>query len=163
MSPTFSKEIKDFRWSVTTPPRHRNEVYISNGMVGYGVYAKTAHPKETLRLLEFLVGTKGQERMARMAWNIPSNRKVAESDAFLNNPTVDRKVTDIFLEASKHTRLFSRSPYVPPKEFDLYFYGEWDQMMLGKKTPEKAMGDAAKQINQAIRDNMAILGKEPAK
>lgn len=158
MSPTFAKEIKNFRWSVTTPPRHKAEVYLSNGMVGYGVYARTNRPNEAMRLLEFLVGEEGQKRMAKLAWNIPSNRRVAQSPEFLGNPITPPEVTRLFVRASEKTRLFSRSPYIPAKEFDFIFWAEWEQMTLRRKSPERAMQDAARRINQAIDDNMKLMG-----
>ena len=154
--PQFRKNIKSFAWGVTTPPRHKVDIYLSGGMVGYGIYAHTKHPQEAWRFMEYLVGPQGQEAIAKIGWNIPGRRETAYSPIFVENPNLDAEITQTFLEAAERTELFHRSPYINPTEYNLLFLPEWELVMLGEKSVPKALADAARKINQAIRDNMAL-------
>jgi multiple sugar transport system substrate-binding protein len=159
-APQFRKAITTFRWGVTTPPRDRVDVYLAGGMVGYGIYAHTPHPEAAWRLMEFLVGPDGQTRMAKIGWNIPSNQGIAYSPVFRANPDLDRTVTETFLRAAERTRLFEISHYINPAEWNLLFQPEWELALLGEKSVADALRAASRQIDQAIRDNRAILGEE---
>ena len=154
--PQFRKNIKSFAWGVTTPPRHKVDIYLSGGMVGYGIYAHTKHPQEAWRFMEYLVGPQGQEAIAEIGWNIPGRRETAYSPIFVENPNLNAEITQTFLEAAERTELFHRSPYINPAEYNLLFNPEWELVMLGEKSVPEALADAARKINQAIRDNMAL-------
>jgi len=159
-APQFKKAITTFGWGVATPPRDKVDIYLAGGMVGYGIYAHTPYPEAAWRLMEFLVGPEGQTQMAKIGWNIPSNRNIAYSPIFRQNPDLDRSVTETFLRAAERTRLFDISPYINPSEWYLLFSPEWELALLGEKTVPDAMRSASRQIDQAIRDNRAILGED---
>ncbi len=159
-APQFRKNIKNFAWGVVTPPRAREDVYVSGGMVGYGIYAYSERAAETWRFMEYLVGPQGQEAIARIGWNIPAHKATAYGPVFVDNPDLDGEVTRTFLRAAEKTRLFQHSPYITSSEFRLHFNPEWELVMLGEKSVAEAMRDATRRINQAIRDNRALLKVE---
>jgi multiple sugar transport system substrate-binding protein len=159
-APQFRDSIKDFRWGVTLPPGDKRDVYLSAGMNGWGMYAHTPHPDEAWRLMEFLLGPEGQSVTAEIGWNIPANRKVAESPVFRENPKLDRQVTATFLAAAPKAVLWQINPDISMGEVELYLNPELQRMSLGELTPEEALRRAATRINQALADNRAILGKE---
>jgi multiple sugar transport system substrate-binding protein len=160
MAPQFRANIKDFAWGVATPPHDRQDVYLSGGMVGYGIYARTPHPEAAWRFMESLVGPVGQAARARIGWNIPSNRDIARGPLFQDNPDLDRNVTATFLGAVDRTSLFDLNPYISPQEFDLYFAPQWEMVMLGEKSVPEAMQAATRQINQAIQDNQNLMRQD---
>jgi multiple sugar transport system substrate-binding protein len=161
--PQFRDNIKDFKWGVTTPPRHRSDVYVCGGMCGYGMYARAPHPEAAWRLMEFLVGPRGQEVCATIGWNIPSNRNVARSPVFRENPGLDRGITETFLAAAEKTRLFQTNPYINYGELQLRLSPHLELMALGEIPPAEALRRAVGDINQAIEDNLAILAEEAGK
>lgn len=158
-APQFKESIKDFDWGVTTPPRDVKDVYLSGAMVGYGIYSKTPHPKDAWRFMEFLVGPHGQAAVAGIGFNIPSNRNIAYSPVFTKNSHVSQEVIQTFLKAGEKTRFTQLSPYINLSEFNIYFLSQWDLVMMGQESVPDAMGIIKGQINQAIKDNMSIMGK----
>ena len=110
--------------------------------------------------MEYLVGPQGQEAIAKIGWNIPGRRKTAYSPIFVENPNLNAEITQTFLKAAERTELFHRSPYINPTEYNLLFLPEWELVMLGEKSVPAALADAARKINQAIRDNMALQKTE---
>ena len=157
--PQFTKHIKDFEWSVTTPPLHVRDIYLSAGMIGYGISAKTKHPEAAWAFFEYLQGPKGQEQLADIGWNIPASSVVAYGPHFLGNPDHDREIIEVFLEAVKKTVFIQLNPYITQQEFDLYFLPEWDLVLLGERSVKDAMDTVAAKVNQAIADNRALMGK----
>lgn len=158
--PQFTRNITDFEWDVTTPPRDERDVYLALGMVGYGIYAKTRHPEEAWLFFEHLAGEWGQEFRARAGWNIPASQGVAYSDTFAGNPDFNTDVIAKFLDAIPRTEYVGANPNISPNEYLLHFTSAWESVLLGERTVEEAMRSVAATLDQAIIDNRRLMGKE---
>jgi multiple sugar transport system substrate-binding protein len=156
--PEFKKRIKEFEWGVVTPPRDENDVYLSLGMVGYAMNARSKNPDEAWLFFEHMAGRWGQMHRANLGWNLPSNQMVANGEQFRENPDLDRTIIDVFLDAVPKTEFVGLNPYIEPEEFNLYFSPQWDMVLLGDKSVEDAVERIVRDVNRAIEDNIALKG-----
>lgn len=160
MVPILQRNVRDFDWGVVTPPRHVRDVYTCMAMAGYGINARTNHPEEAWKFFEFMAGPRGQQKHARMGWNIPSDRNIAHGPDFRDNPDLPSDVVEVFLSALPRTELIQINPFVLRGEMDMFFRPQWDLVLLGERSVEDAMARANRDLNRAIRANIAIMRPE---
>ena len=89
------RRIKDFDWDFAPLPRgsERANIILT---VSWSISAQSAHKDDAWKLVRWLTNEEGQKAQARLGLAIPSNRRAAESDAFVDaaKPTNDRGYLD---------------------------------------------------------------------
>lgn len=102
--PHYRQTVK-FDWDVAPfPAPHKGETATTfSGSVGYGVFAKTAKPDASWRLIEYLAGPEGQTQMTRSGFQVPNQRSLAATDVYLQRAQKPAHA-EVFLEAAAHSR-----------------------------------------------------------
>jgi len=89
------RRIKDFDWDFAPLPRgsERANIILT---VSWSISAQSAHKEDAWKLVRWLTNEEGQQAQARLGLAIPSNRRAAESDAFVDaaRPANDRGYLD---------------------------------------------------------------------
>jgi multiple sugar transport system substrate-binding protein len=75
-----------FHWDVAPFPEGENGSVVGIDASGYAISAKTAHPKESLELVQFLSSREAQAAFCKSGLIVPARRDVAESSDFLSAP-----------------------------------------------------------------------------
>ncbi len=154
-----------FSWDVAPYPLFgKKKIFVLHGPTGWAISAKTKHPEESFHFLEVLIGPEGQLATAKAGWNLPSNKKIAYSDAFLKNldHPHSEKINRIFLAAAENRIPIRYNPYLSPHTFYLFYKEKLHHEVIrkhgGKVGPVLEM--ATKEMNGEIATN---LSKEAAR
>lgn len=151
--PVLQRDAKDIDWDVVLPPRGVKRA-IWGSSSGICVYSRTAHPKQSIELLKYLVSPEMQLKICRLSGCIPTNRKVAQEWAQS-------------IETPEHIENFIKAiPYLEPSpravalsEIKSKMQRATERVMMGRATAEDAMNDAAEQIDRVIKRQNRLLGK----
>jgi len=152
--PILQRDAKDIDWDVVLPPRGVKRA-IWGSSSGICVFSRTAHPKQSIELLKYLVSPKMQLKICRLSGCIPTNRQVAQQWA-----------EDI--KTPEHIENFIKAiPYLEPSpravalsEIKSKMQRATERVMMGRATAEDAMNNAAEQIDRVIKRQNRLLGKE---
>ena len=106
--PQLRESSKDFRWDVVAMPRGVNSSCIASTQ-GFTIWKHTAHPKEAVELLKFLVSPEAQ----RLLWDlgVPSHRQttrqyVQQLPAPPQRGNVILQSMEFLNPAPRHARLY---------------------------------------------------------
>ena len=90
--PTY-RTITDFEWDYAPLPRGKASANMI-ATVAWGISGNTRHPEESWKLVSWLTGADTQSEQARLGLAIPTNRHVAEGDAFIDPETPPSRDVD---------------------------------------------------------------------
>lgn len=101
MVPTYRK-LK-FDWDVAPIPAAKEQYEWNtgwSGSVGFGINAKTKHPDEAFKLVEYFAGTEGQTKMTELGFQIPNFKSMSNTDVFLQKGQKPEHA-EVFINAAK--------------------------------------------------------------
>jgi multiple sugar transport system permease protein len=130
------RRIKDFDWDFAPLPRgsERANIILT---VSWSISAQSAHKADAWKLVRWLTNEEGQKAQARLGLAIPSNRRAAESDAFVDaaKPENDRG----FLDAVAASRVID---WPANPKFEQLLGSNLDEgLKTGNKPVAEAVGD----------------------
>ena len=130
------RRIKDFDWDFAPLPRgsERANIILT---VSWSISAQSAHKADAWKLVRWLTNEEGQKAQARLGLAIPSNRRAAESDAFVDaaKPENDRG----FLDAVAVSRVID---WPANPKFEQLLGSNLDEgLKTGNKPVAEAVGD----------------------
>ncbi len=142
-----------FDWDVApipVPDRSRPAILWS-GSVGLAVSAKTKHPDEAFAFVAYVAGPEGQARLVKTGLQLPNQRALAMTEAFLQ-PGLRPAHADVFVRAAIGSRPSTITE--TPNAF-------WFDMMLifledvwrGDRTARSLFPEIAPRIDKALRAN----------
>jgi len=99
MVPTYRK-LK-FDWDVAPIPSNNGSWTNGwSGSVGLGVNAKSKHPEEAFKLVEFFAGIEGQTKMTELGFQIPNFRSMADDEVY-TQPGQKPAHPEVFIKAGE--------------------------------------------------------------
>lgn len=130
------RRIRDFDWDFAPLPRgsERANIILT---VSWSISAQSAHKADAWKLVRWLTNEEGQKAQARLGLAIPSNRRAAESDAFVDaaKPENDRG----FLDAVAVSRVID---WPANPKFEQLLGSNLDEgLKTGNKSVAEAVGD----------------------
>ncbi len=144
-TPTF-REIKNFKWDVVMFPKGpKGKRAFPTGGSGYAVTKQSRNKKAAWKLITYLAGKEGQEKLAQTGLAQPAMMDVAKSKYFLDNQPPKHK--DIVLAGVKYV------VFVPlMSEWEEINVGtiapSYDKIWNGKETAEKVIKEMVPNINE---------------
>lgn len=94
-----------FEWDVApipVPVRGAPSIARS-GSVGLAISARTQHPEEAFAVVEYLAGPRGQEKLTTTGFQLPNQRALASTSAFLQ-PGQRPTHAEVFVAAAEQSR-----------------------------------------------------------
>lgn len=99
MVPTYRK-LK-FDWDVAPIPSNNGSWTNGwSGSVGLGVNAKSKHPEEAFKLVEFFAGIEGQTKMTELGFQIPNFKSMADDEVY-TQPGQKPEHSEVFVKAGE--------------------------------------------------------------
>ncbi|MFT3767001.1 MAG: extracellular solute-binding protein [Minicystis sp.] len=151
MVPRYRK--MPFDWDVApipVPQRGMKSVSWS-GSVGLAISKSTAHPAEAFTLIEYLSGPEGQAELSRSGLQVPNQRSVAATAAFLQ-PGQRPAHAEVFLHAAENSRP-SPETELPNAFWHDVFMSFITEVWRGNRTARELLPALAPLINQTMREN----------
>lgn len=147
-----------FKWDVCSHPKfakYRRQLF--HGPSGWSISNSTKYPEACFRFMEFLVGEQGQIETAKLGWNIPGNKKIANSEYFLLNlPRPDsEKINRTFLEEIEYFDYTLLNPYIQISKVYNILGEELDAAVIKKynNNVKEGLIKAVKRINKELESN----------
>lgn len=141
------KDVKEFEWDIAVPPHGKNRVYYNN-VIYWQVLAATKAPDAAWEYVKFLASPEVQRLIVERENDVPILRSMMESDAFLN-PAVPPKSDQVYIDALAASR--TCSIHIDSRVSGL-FTDALDAIKLGVKDIDTALAEAAKDINEHLRE-----------
>lgn len=123
----FGWDTLSFDFGLTPPPvpskdrtlTEQDTYATSCGMIGLSIYRNSPVKEDAVSFLNYYM-SKGQNYMAKKSFNIPGNKKIAESDTFLNNEDANLNyINNFFLNlATKYTHEIVYNKYISQATFE---------------------------------------------
>jgi multiple sugar transport system substrate-binding protein len=151
MVPRFRK--LGFEWDVAPipVPDDTKRAVVWSGSVGLAVSAKTRHPDEAFALVAWLAGPEGQARLTRTGLQLPNQRALATTDAFLQRGQRPAHA-EVFVRAAETSRPSSITE--TPNAFWFDVLGVFlEDVWRGRKSAASLFPELAPRIDAAIREN----------
>ncbi len=131
------------------------------GTRGSGINVNTPHREEALQFLAYLASEEYNRIIAQSSDGLPPNARFCENPEFLVNPKYpaeDAAMQEVFIRSMDYAETPEISPFVDPVVAESYWNDALDYVENGMKTPEEAMREAAKRVNDRIQ---ATLRERP--
>lgn len=138
------KKAQTLEWDIAPIPARKRRATML-GTENYAISATTKHPQEAWELFKFLMSPESQTVMAEQLEKMPSRKSVAEGPYLKQQATYNRKV---FIDALQYAQMPPNIPEWDKIESILQEY--YDQIWLGKATPDQGLKQAAAEINRTI-------------
>lgn len=130
------------------------QLEMATGLVANAVSADTMYPDAAWKFLEFYM-TEGQKMMAKIGYNIPGNKTVANSDAFLKtgNAKTDARNAYFLKVGESCTVSIPVSLEISEDRYENIMNKEFSLVFEGKQSTTTALQNAQKEINDLIELN----------
>ncbi len=152
--PQFRTTMKQFDWDVEMMPIGTVSRVISIGSAGYGIYARTKHPKEAWEFLKYIESKQGQRLLGNAGSGTPAVKSLAY-DKCWRKPGLPPKNLDAFIKGVKYGIQWNKiSPFSSPEISDSVAEA-FEKVFVGMESPEQAFKKADEKIN-------ILLAKERA-
>jgi len=144
MVPLFRES--DFRWDVMPMPMKTQRAQTLSGSM-FGICNGSANPDAAWRVLSYIVGAEGQQRMTELGLLLPSRKSVAESDLFLQGTPPENN--QIFLDELEFAKPLPLTPIYP--ELEKVINDQTDLVLIGEKTAAEAIAEMHTQFNTLLQ------------
>lgn len=148
----------DFEVGIAPGPVRKlgDPVYSSTNYVGLSIASTSKNPDVAYKFYEYLL-TAGvrQEIRNGNSFNVPSNKTIASSDAYLDpEDPIEKKLNNYFYNLTLNAKPLKWSPYIDTTTLEsciaLSYGATWDKTE-SHKTPAQALLNAKKDIENEIR------------
>lgn len=144
MVPLFRES--DFSWDVMPHPMKTERAQTLSGSM-FGVCNGSENPDAAWKLLSYVVGAEGQQKMTELGLLLPSRKSVAESDLFLNSTPPEHN--QIFLDELEFAKPLPLTPVYP--ELEKVINDQTDLVLAGEKDAATAIGEMHTQFNALLQ------------
>ena len=103
MVPRYRKLAFDWDVAPIPVPVRGAPSIARSGSVGLAISARTRHPKEAFTVVEYLAGPRGQEKLTSTGFQLPNQRSLATTAAFLQ-PGQRPAHAQVFVAAAEQSR-----------------------------------------------------------
>lgn len=127
-----------------------------SGTRGPGINARSPHRDEALRFLQYLASDEYAEVIAMSSDGLPPQASYSDDPARLLNPAFPwEDFQEKFVESMRVAEPVEVSPFVSSIIVDRIWTDALDNVQNGLKSPEEAMKEAARRINDRIQREIA--------
>jgi multiple sugar transport system substrate-binding protein len=144
MVPLFREA--DFEWDVMPHPMKTERAQTLSGSM-FGITRGSENPEAAWKLLSYVVGIEGQERMTELGLLLPSRRSVAESDIFLNSTPPESN--HVFLDELEFAKPLPLTPVYP--ELEKVINDQTDLVLAGEIDAATAIAEMHTQFNALLQ------------
>ncbi len=138
----------DFDWDVAPLPMGKERVSMVNS-VGFVAANASKHPDEAWAFLKYLVGEPGQSRVTSLGLGVPALKSIANSDAYLNQPT--KAINhELFLQTMDYARV--KPCFRGYEEWATLFGDGMYSIWLGEAGLEETMNDLVPQADAILAE-----------
>lgn len=156
MVPTYRK-LK-FDWDVAPIPSGNGSWTNGwSGSVGLGVNAKTKHPNEAFKLVEWFAGMEGQTKMTELGFSIPNFKSMSNSAVFLQ-PEQKPAHAEVFIKAAEK-QLPGPWTYLPNGKWLDTLNQNLGDYWQGKETAQQFFNKLKPQVEKELREGNPELFK----
>ncbi|PTX60300.1 carbohydrate ABC transporter substrate-binding protein (CUT1 family) [Melghirimyces profundicolus] len=149
----LEKQAPDTEFGVVPVPvpddMEGNQVITYGDPKNIGIFKSTEHPKETWEFAKFLISKKNDLKFLKETQQIPFRKDLEKDEEarsfFEENPLLRR-----FAEQAPYTRATDDSPKLT-EAMEALSLEYQKSAVLGKKSPEKAIKDAEKKVNEILK------------
>ncbi|MDD3927575.1 MAG: sugar ABC transporter substrate-binding protein [bacterium] len=152
--PIVQEQVKSFKWGVAPGLHQKKRVNIVTGPFGWVMSSKVKHPEAAWKIMEYLVVGRCEEELAKVGYNIPVVKKIAESDMFLGNPNHPAGLNKVFMDEVKYTVPSPLTPYAPTDQWQKAISDQLVLAYLGKQTAQQAAVNATRVINALLAEGL---------
>ena len=127
------------------------------GTRGTGINVNSPNRDASLKFLQYLASDEYNQTIALDSDGLPPNASFAANSKNLVNPKFPEETPEFhakFIEAMKWAKSPEVSPYVDPVVVANIWTDAIDYIGNGIKTPEEAMREAAKRVNDRIQQSL---------
>jgi multiple sugar transport system substrate-binding protein len=144
MVPLFRKST--FKWDVMPMPQRKQRAQLLTGSI-FGLYKGTKNPDAAWKLLSYVVGKEGQQKMTDLGLLLPSRKSVAESEQFLKStpPTNNR----VYIDELQYAKVLPMHPKYP--EMEKAINDENDLVFGGQKSAADALKVMHAKVNELLK------------
>ena len=144
---------------VAPAPRGPRPSQIGHGRASL-VNANSRHVDGALTFVTFLYGKEWNQLMNRQADGLGAVKKYhygEYEDAFLHDPKRPEEIYNaVWRQAMEEALAEPGSPFVNGQQVERILFRQQDMIVGGQKTGEQAMRDSAREINQAIAEQLRL-------
>lgn len=142
---------------VALPHMPGRETACYSGARGPAVNVNSRNRDEALRFLGYLASEEYGSIICQSSDGMPPNAAYGNNPANLANPAYPEEADfhQQFIDSMAHAEAEQTSPFVNPKIVDRVWKETTDYIANGLKTPEEALRDSAKRINDEIARSIA--------
>ena len=151
MVPRYRKMAFDWDVAPIPVPRRGMPSISWSGSVGLAISASSPRPAEAFTLIEYLAGPAGQAELARTGLQVPNQRSVAATAAFLQ-PGQRPARPEVFLRAAESGRAGPETE--TPNAFWQDVFGNFiTAVWRGDRAARQLLPALAPLVNQTLREN----------
>jgi multiple sugar transport system substrate-binding protein len=144
MVPLFREA--EFEWDVMPHPMKTERAQTLSGSM-FGICEGSENPDAAWKLLSYVVGAEGQQRMTELGLLLPSRKSVAESDVFLNSTPPESN--QVFLDELEFAKPLPLTPVYP--ELEKVINDQTDLVLAGEIDAATAIAEMHTQFNSLLQ------------
>jgi multiple sugar transport system substrate-binding protein len=144
MVPLFRKST--FKWDVMPMPQKAQRAQLLTGSI-FGIYKGSKSPDAAWKLLSYVVGKEGQQKMTELGLLLPSRKSVANSDLFLKSTPPENN--RVYLDELQYAKVLPLHPKYP--EMEKAINDENDLVFGGQKSAADALKVMHQKVNELLK------------
>lgn len=144
MVPLFRES--DFEWDVMPHPMKTERAQTLSGSM-FGICNGSENPDAAWKLLSYVVGAEGQQRMTELGLLLPSRKSVAESDVFLKSTPPESN--QVFLDELEFAKPLPLTPVYP--ELEKVINDQTSLVLAGEIDAAAAIAEMHAQFNTLLQ------------
>lgn len=159
MVPRYRRMSFDWDVAPVPVPRPGMKSVSWSGSVGLAISASSRHAAEAFALIEYLASPEGQTELARSGLQVPNQRSVSRTAAFLQ-PGQRPAHADVFLRAAETSRP-GPATEMPNAFWHDVFLSFISEVWRGQRTARELLPELAPVVEQTLRENNPALEPSP--
>ena len=135
---------------VRRPTGPKIKVYEVAPTMLYAITKDSKHPKEAAMLINYLINDMEAGKILQLQRGLPINKEILDALYPTMSAKAKEMVDVIKATESAHSDVKWEPSVATGEAIEDVYDQEWEAMMFGKKTPEKALADWADQSNKIL-------------
>ncbi|MSS72703.1 MAG: sugar ABC transporter substrate-binding protein [Candidatus Latescibacteria bacterium] len=148
------KRLKDMPdpYDIAPPPMSPGGRTITLAGVGAGIWVRSKHKEATYRWLSYLAGPEARRIWARLGFDLPAYRSLAEHPETWADTTITPKHFRVFYDLTPDLLRTppATSPYIPARAEQI-INAALDQVWLGHRTVKEALTEVQPEVDEILK------------
>ena len=152
--PTFRRDC-DFEWDVAPVSHHKDGILAGyTTSMCYSIAANSSKKEAAFRFMEYMAGSEGQAELAKYGFNVPNQKSVTNSDAFLVSEEAPHN-NIIFAEGAAYQTVGDWM-YLPDSLWIDYFEEPLTAVRNGRNTLSAMFSEVTAPLNEYLKRYTAV-------